>query len=140
MLHGLMAQWKRLTEFVVRLPHQAGELARLSAQLRGANVGIIAFFGPTEGRAADGFHIVPEDPERFRAFATEHGLGTWEEPVFHLTDALRDGDLVARLDSIAGAGINIEFASGMAEGGQFGLLIWVDDDDVERLAKHLGVA
>ena len=135
-----MAKWKRLTEFVVRLPHRAGELARLSAQLRAANVGIIAFFGPTEGRAADGFHIVPEDAERFRAFASEHGLGTWEEPVFHLTDALRDGDLVARLDSIASADINIEFASGMAEGGQFGLLIWVDDDDVERLAKHLGVA
>jgi hypothetical protein len=133
-----MAQWKQLTEFVVRLPHRAGELARLSAQLRAASVEIVAFFGPSEGKAADGFHLIPGDPERFRAFAAETGLETWEESCFHLSDAYHDGDLVARLDQIASAGINIQFASALEAGGQFGLMIWVDDEDVDRLARLLG--
>ena len=133
-----MAQWKQLTEFVVRLPHRAGELARLSAQLRAASVEIVAFFGPSEGKAADGFHLIPGDPERFRAFAAETGLETWEESCFHLSDAYHDGDLVARLDQIASAGINIQFATALEAGGQFGLMIWVDDEDVDRLARLLG--
>jgi hypothetical protein len=133
-----MAQWKQLTEFVVRLPHRAGELARLSAQLRAASVEIVAVFGPSEGKAADGFHLIPGDPERFRAFAAETGLETWEESCFHLSDAYHDGDLVARLDQIASAGINIQFASALEAGGQFGLMIWVDDEDVDRLARLLG--
>lgn len=72
-----MAHWQQLTEFIVRLPHRAGELARLAAQLRAANVELISCFGPTEGKSADGFHIVPEDPEQFREFASKNGLGTW---------------------------------------------------------------
>ena len=133
-----MAQWKQLTEFVVRLPHRAGELARLSAQLRAASVEIVAFFGPSEGKSADGFHLIPADPGRFRSFASQNGLETWEESCFHLSDAYHDGDLAARLDQIAGAGINIQFASALEAGGQFGLMIWVDDEDVDRLARLLG--
>ena len=133
-----MAQWKQLTEFVVRLPHRTGELARLSAQLRAASVEMIAFFGPSEGKAADGFHLIPADAGRFRAFASGAGLETWEETCFYLSDAYHDGDLVARLDQIAGAGINIQFASALEAGGQFGLMIWVDDEDVDRLARLLG--
>jgi hypothetical protein len=45
---------------------------------------------------------------------------------------------VARLDQIASAGINIQFASALEAGGQFGLMIWVDDEDVDRLARLLG--
>ena len=133
-----MAQWKQLTEFVVRLPHRTGELARLSAHLRAASVETVAFFGPSEGKAADGFHLIPADAGKFRAFASGAGLETWEEPCFYLSDAYHDGDLVARLDQIAGAGINIQFASALEAGGQFGLMIWVDDEDVDRLARLLG--
>ncbi|MFM1936810.1 MAG: hypothetical protein RI990_1769 [Planctomycetota bacterium] len=133
-----MAKWNQLTEFVVRLPHRAGELARLASQLREAHIEVLTFFGPTEGRSADGFHLVPQDASRFREWAGEHGLETWEEPCFHLSDAYHDGDLVGKLDAIAGAGINIDFALGLEAGGQFGLLLWVDDADVDRLAKHLG--
>lgn len=134
-----MANWQQLTEFIVRLPHRAGELARLSAQLRSANVEIISYFGPTEGKSADGFHIVPADPERFREFAASIGLGTWEEPCFHLSAKYRDGDLVATLDSIASEGINIQFVNAVEAGDRFGVLIWVDDADVDRVAKLLSV-
>ena len=134
-----MAHWHQLTEFVVRLPHRAGELARLSAQLRAANFDVLSYFGPTEGKSADGFHIVPKDAESFREFAAKHGLGTWEEPCFHLTAKHRGGDLVATLDSIAQEGINIQFVNACEANGQFGILIWVDDNDIDRLAKLLSL-
>ena len=139
-IRGLMAHWQQLTEFVVRLPHRAGELARLSAQLRTANVEVLSYFGPSEGRSADGFHIVPADAEQFREFASKLGLGTWEEPCFQLTAKYRGGDLVATLDSIAQEGINIQFVNAFEAGGQFGILIWVDDADIDRLAKLLSAA
>jgi hypothetical protein len=132
-----MAHWKQLTEFVVRLPHRAGELARLAAQLNTANIEIVSYFGPTEGRSADGFHIVPADADLFRDFAAKIGLGTWEEAVFYLTAEYRGGDLVATLEGIARAGINIEFIEALHVDSRFGVLIWVDDSDVDRLVHIL---
>jgi len=135
-----MAHWQQLTEFIVRLPHRAGELARLAAQLRAANVELISCFGPTEGKSADGFHIVPEDPEQFRDFASKNGLGTWEEPCFQITGRYRGGDLVGALDMIARDGINIQFVNAYRADGNSGILIWVDDNDIDRLAKVLSAA
>lgn len=140
MLLTLMNHWKQLTEFVVRLPHRAGELARLSAQLKVANLEIVSYFGPREGKSADGFHIVPADAERFREFALATGLGTWEETCFHLSAKHRGGDLIGTLDNIAQAGINIQFVNAFESGGQLGILIWVDDADIDRLATLLSVA
>jgi hypothetical protein len=135
-----MAHWKQLTEFVVRLPHRAGELARLAAQLHAAKIEIVSYFGPTEGRSADGFHIVPADADQFREFAAKIGLGTWEESVFALSAEYRGGDLVGTLEAIARAGINIEFIEALLVTNRFGVLIWVDDADVDRLVHILSAA
>lgn len=135
-----MAHWKQLTEFVVRLPHRAGELARLAAQLNAAQIEIISFFGPTEGRSADGFHIVPADANQFRDFAAKIGLGTWEEAVFYLSAEYSGGDLVGTLEAIARAGINIEFIEALLVDNRFGVLIWVDDGCVDKLVHILSAA
>ncbi len=135
-----MAHWKQLTEFVVRLPHRAGELARLALQLKSANLEILSYFGPTEGRSADGFHIVPADADQFRDFAAKIGLGTWEESCFSLSAEHRGGDLVSTLEAIARAGINIEFIEALHVESRFGVLIWVDDADVDRLVHILSAA
>lgn len=135
-----MAHWKQLTEFVVRLPHRAGELARLASQLKSANIEIVSYFGPTEGRSADGFHIVPADADQFRDFAAKIGLGTWEESCFSLSAEHRGGDLVSTLEAIARAGINIEFIEALHVESRFGVLIWVDDADVDRLVHILSAA
>ncbi len=135
-----MAHWTQLTEFVVRLPHRAGELARLAGQLHAAKIEIITYFGPTEGRSADGFHIVPADADQFRDFAAKIGLGTWEESVFYLSAEYRGGDLIGTLEAIASAGINIEFIDALLVASRFGVLIWVDDADVDKLVHILSAA
>ena len=107
-----MSHWQQLTEFVVRLPHRAGELARLTAQLRAAKVEILSYYGPTEGRSADGFHIIPADAEQFREFAAKIGLGTWEESCFHITGEYRGGDLMpsVRKASISSLSMHLNLA------------------------------
>ena len=132
-----MATWKRLTEFVVRMPHRAGELARLTAQLREADVAMLGFWGPTPGRSADGVHCVPERAEQFRNFSRSADLTVWEEPCFWITEQFKGGNLVATLDLIAGAGINIDLIQAMALQGQFGCFVWVADEDTERLEQLL---
>src|SRR5882672_8092858 len=106
--------WKRMTEFIVRLPHRAGELARFTHELREADVGMLAFWGPTAGKAADGVHCIPENGGQFRNFAASAELAIWEEPCFWLTAQFKGGNLVASLDLIASAGINIELIQAMA--------------------------
>jgi hypothetical protein len=47
---------------------------------------------------------------------------------------------VGALDAISQEGINIQFVNAFESGGQFGILIWVDDADADRLTKLLSVA
>jgi len=132
--------WQRVTEFVVRLPHRAGELARLTAQLREADVGMLAFWGPTVGRSADGVHCIPENAGQFRNFAQSAELAVWEEPCFWLTERFKCGNLVASLDLIASAEINIELIHAMSYQGQFGCFIWVAAEHEAKLEEILSKA
>jgi len=135
-----MTHWQRVTEFVVRLPHRAGELARLVAQLREADVGMLAFWGPTVGRSADGVHCIPESAGQFRNFAASAELTVWEEPCFRITEHFKGGNLVATLELIANAGINIELIQAMSYQGQFACLIWVAVEDEAKLEDILSKA
>lgn len=132
--------WQRVTEFIVRLPHRAGELARLTAQLREADVGLLACWGPTVGRSADGVHCIPENAGQFRNFAQSAELTVWEEPCFWLSERFKGGNLVASLDLIASAGINIELIQAMAYQGQFACFIWVASEDEAKLEAILSKA
>jgi len=135
-----MALWKRTTEFIVRMPHRAGELARLTRQLHEADVGMLACWGPTPGKNADGVHCIPENPGQFRNFASSAELTIWEEPCFWLSEEFKGGNLVATLEVIANAGINIELIQAMAYRGQFGCFIWVTEDDAGKLEAILSAA
>ena len=53
-----MIEWTRVTDFVLRLSHRPGELARLLTQMREADVEIVGMWGPVIGRASVGFHFI----------------------------------------------------------------------------------
>lgn len=132
--------WKRITEFIVRLPHTAGELSRLTHQLREADVGMLAFWGPTPGKSADGVHCIPENAGQFRNFASSAELSIWEEPCFWISEEFKGGNLVETLDLIASASINIELIQAMSFRGQFGCFIWVTESDAPKLEAILSRA
>ncbi|MBF8294794.1 MAG: hypothetical protein HW389_1339, partial [Bacteroidetes bacterium] len=48
------------------------------------------------------------------------------------------GALVTSLDAIANAGVNIVATEAIAVGGQFGAILWVSPEDLDKTAQALG--
>ncbi|MCE9618887.1 MAG: hypothetical protein K8R92_03145 [Planctomycetes bacterium] len=132
-----MLQWARVTDFLLRLSHRPGELARLATQLREADVEILGMWGPVIGRASVGFHCIPERADQFRSFARDADMLVTEANAFLIKDKANGGSFVARLDSIAGAGINIEIIQSLTIDGSLAAVIWVDETDESRLMEVL---
>ena len=132
-----MLEWSRVTDFVLRLSHRPGELARLCTQLRQADVEMIGMWGPVIGRASVGFHCIPERSDQFRAFARDAEMPFTETSAFLINDNSQSGSFVSRLDSIASAGINIESIQSLTIGGSLTAVIWVNESDEKRLIEIL---
>ena len=132
-----MLQWSRVTDFVLRLSHRPGELARLSRQLRQADVEMIGMWGPVIGRASVGFHCIPENADQFRSFVRDAEMPVTEAPAFLINDNSQSGSFVSRLDPIASAGINIESIQSLTIGGSLTAVIWVNESDEKRLIEIL---
>lgn len=127
----------RVTDFVLRLSHRPGELARLCTQMREADVEITGMWGPVLGRASVGFHVIAQNPDQFRAFACDAEMPITESTAFLINDISGGGSFVARLDSIAGAGINIESIQSLTIDGSLSAVIWVNESDESRLIEVL---
>ena len=129
--------WKRVTDFVLRLPHRPGTLAALASRLREADIEMLGMWGPVHGRHTTGFHCIPERAEQFRAFSRDAELEAFEQPVFLLFDPASAGALTRTLDAIASAGINIEAIQSITVNGALAAMVWVDEADEPRLQKVL---
>ena len=132
--------WKRVTDFVIRLPHRPGALATLAARLREADVAVLGMWGPVQGRHTMGFHCIPERSDQFRSFCRDAELDAFECPAFLLSDQEKTGGLVSALDSIALAGINIEVIQSITINSALAAIIWVDEADEPRLHQVLSNA
>ncbi|HMN95266.1 MAG TPA: hypothetical protein PKC43_03520 [Phycisphaerales bacterium] len=136
-----MATWRMLPDFSIDLPDRPGELARLAARFREADVNLIGLWGYGSGaEAADGrarFYCVPESAEQFRAFIESTELVVAEGTTFFMEGEDHGGALVERLDRIALAGINLRAIEAMRAGDRFGCFIWVAPADWRRLAEVL---
>ena len=133
-----MPRWIRLADFWINLPDQPGELARLSARLREADVNLLGLwgYGAENGRAR--FYCVPESPEQFRNFARSAELSTREGVTFYLTAPDHGGMLVQTLEKIAKANINLLAIQAVAIHGEFGCFIWAEERDWSTLETVLG--
>ncbi|NBX24551.1 MAG: hypothetical protein EBQ99_00625 [Planctomycetes bacterium] len=132
--------WKRVTDFVLRLPHRPGALAALASRLREADVELLGMWGPVHGRHTTGFHCIPERAEQFRAFSRDADLEAFEQPAFLLHDPSHSGGLTRTLDAIATAGINIEAIQSVTVNGALAAMVWVDEADEPKLQKVLSAA
>jgi hypothetical protein len=132
-----MARWKRLADFWINLPDRPGELARLAARLREADVNLLGLwgYGAENGRAR--FYCVPESAEQFRNFARSAELPIREGVTFYLTAADRGGMLVQTLENIARANVNLLAIQAVAIQGEFGCFLWADERDWPTLESIL---
>jgi prephenate dehydratase len=132
-----MAQWTMMSDFAITLPDRPGELARLASRLREADVNLLGLWGYGSGAAEARFYCVPESAEQFRNFAESAELAVEEGTTFFLQGTDSGGALVARLDAIAHAGINLRAIEAIRVGGAFGAFLWADSADWPRLAEVL---
>lgn len=133
-------RWSQMTDFAMELPNRPGELARLAARLRAADVNLLGLWGAETSDGNGTFYCVPEAADQFREFARSAELDIREGVAFHLRGKDHVGALVRTLEQIAGANVNLLGIQTIAAEGSFGCFVWAEPDDWDRLIKVLDEA
>ncbi len=131
-----MAKWAQVSDFAIKLPHEPGELARLTEMLQAAEINLIGLWGYSGGgKDAASIYCVPENAAAFRAFAEKTKLEIKEGTTFYLTGANHVGALVKMLDKIAKSGVSLLGIQSIGFNGEFGCFVWANPGDWEKLKK-----
>ena len=130
-------RWQKVSDFVIRLPHRPGALANLAARLREADIEMLGMWGPVQGRHTSGFHCIPASADQFRSFSRDSDMDAFEQIAFLISDPAHAGGLIAALDAIAQAGINIEVIQSIVVDGAISAIVWVNEADEHALVQVL---
>ena len=82
--------------------------------------------------------LAAKNPDKLRDAWKTSGMLAEEGTAFFVSGEDKTGALVASLDAIAKAGVNIVATEAIAVGGKFGVILWVSPDDLDKTAKALG--
>lgn len=136
-----MTKWARMSDFSITLPNRPGELARLAAKLRAADINLVGLwgYGGNGGDGGDGgaakFYCVPKSADQFLEFVQSADLEVKEGTTFYFSGADHAGALVKQLESIASAGINLRAIQSVAFNSEFGCFVWAEPEDWEKLTR-----
>jgi hypothetical protein len=135
-----VANVRQVTHFTLGIEDAVGSGARVLESLRSVN--LIAVWGYSMGSGKATLEIAPEDPDAFVAAAKAANIEVGEpSTVFYLTGDDRPGTVADTLGKLAGAGVSIGAAQGIADGrGHFGAMIYVAATDVAKVASVLGAS
>ncbi|NNF43223.1 MAG: hypothetical protein HKO59_04060 [Phycisphaerales bacterium] len=134
-----MMRWARMSDFSITLPDRPGELARLGARLRAADVNLVGLWGyGGDGGGLARFYCVPEQAEQFRNFVESAELETTEGTTLFVSGDNDVGALVKTLETIAAGSINLRAIQSVAFGGEFGCFIWAEPSDWAELERVMG--
>jgi hypothetical protein len=126
--------------FKVHIADKSGELARMLAPLRDADVNLLAVHAFPRNRRTQ-VDVVPEDPTAFKN-ATKPLKWKMQGPklCFLVDGDDRPGamaDLAAQLGS---AKINMTAVTGRSAGqGRFGAILWVKSRDAKKAGRVFGI-
>jgi hypothetical protein len=132
---------RRVQYFYFEVPDQPGEGARLFEKLKDAQVNLVAFTSFPTGGGRSQVDVVPEDPAAFLD-ATKR-LGMKHSPpkeAFLIQGGDRVGAVADILKRLGAAKVNATAGNAsVAQGGGFGMILWVKPQDVAAAARALGV-
>lgn len=132
-----MAKAKRVVYFKAKIEDKPGALLALAKDLKAKKLGLIGL--KAVGQAGQGeILVIAKSPDKLRDAWKASGTLTEEGAAFFISGADRTGALVAHLDAIAKAGVNIVAAEVIAVGGHFGAILWVAPEDLDKTAQALG--
>lgn len=131
---------RRVQYFYFEVPDQPGEGARLFEKLKDAKVNLVAFTSFPTGGGRSQVDVVPEDPAAF--VDASKRLGMKHSPpreAFLIQGGDRVGAVADILKKLGAAKVNVTAANAsVAQGGSFGMILWVKPQDVAAAARALG--
>jgi len=132
-----MATAKRVTYFKAKIEDKPGALFDLAKDLKAKNLGLLSLKGVGQGAHGE-ILVVAKSPDKLRTAWKGSGVLVEEGTAFLLSGVDKTGALVADLDVIAKAGVNVVATEAVAAGRSYAAILWVDPADVEKTAKALG--
>ena len=127
-----------MTYFKISLEDKVGSLLGIAQDLKSKKIGLVGLGGQEMQGGRAEVYLIAKNPEKLRNAWKSSGIFE-EETGFLLKGADRTGVLVATLDALAKAGVNIVMTEAMGVGGNYGCFIRVAPVDVERTAQALKV-
>lgn len=132
-----MAKAKRVAYFKAKIEDKPGALLALAKDLKAKNLGLIGLKGV--GQAGQGeILVIAKSPDKLRDAWKASGTLIEEGTAFFVSGADKTGALVASLDALGKAGVNIVATEAIAVGGKFGVILWVSPEDLDKTAQALG--
>ena len=131
---------KKVSYTYLMIPNRAGKGAAVLAQLRQANVNLLAFSAfPGRGGKAQ-VDLISDDLPGLRRVARRNGWRLSKVKkgfVFQGDD--RVGAVSRQLDKLAARKISVTAADAVTAGqGRYGMILWVKQKDYARAARALG--
>ncbi len=123
-----------------KVSNRAGQGVKLLAQLRDADVNLLAFSGFPIGGGRSQLDFIPEKMTELKQVAREHGWRLSKtKKGFLVTGTDRTGAVHRHLAKLAEAKINVVAADAvMAGAGRYGMILWVRPRDYRRATRVLG--
>jgi hypothetical protein len=136
-----MADTVRRVEYAyAMIPDAPGEGDRILAALSESGVNLLACVGFPTGGGRSQLDLVSEDAAALRATAEQAGITLSETKQALLVQGDdRIGAVQETTAKLAQAGVNITAIAAIGAGsGQYGVILWVAPDDLDRAAHALG--
>jgi hypothetical protein len=126
--------------FCVETSDQPGAAARILSYLMDRGVNLIVLHGFQRGATAQ-LDLVPSDPAAFTRVIED---AKWDvsgpKKALFVEGEDRIGALIDHFAALAEAGINLLAADAVAaRAGRFGAILWLQESDVHRAARVLGI-
>ncbi|MEA3403426.1 MAG: ACT domain-containing protein [Armatimonadota bacterium] len=128
---------RQVTAVVMQVEDRVGILHEVLCVLRDAGVNMLAI--ASQRRQGTALMAIPENPQRVRQLAAQHGVRLQTRQVFLVEGDDQVGALCGITEAIANAEINIEDIAALSAANRYAAVITFADADLEAAAKALGL-
>ena len=131
---------RRVSYFYFEVPDQPGEGAKLFEKLRDQKVNLLHMTAFPKGGGKAQVDVVPENQSAFTEAVKRAGLRpVGPKEAFFIQGGDRPGVVAEILGKLASAKVNVVAGNASAaQGGGYGMILWVAPKDAAAAAKALG--
>ncbi len=134
-----MSKPVKLTYLKAHLDDRPGALLGVLKELKAKNLGLLALWAYGAPQEKTELYLIAKNPDKVKSSLQASGVFVDEGTGFWIKGTDKTGALLKPLETVANAGVNIAVTHALAVGGKFGSFFRVAPEDVEKMARALGV-